>query len=444
MIAASILYVKRKKWTIESPAQSNSVALCPTAGYNPSHRTHLLSRPPSRETALQPEPATGTLILPDYLIDNPGAPPKANWGVRVLEERIDAVAPWDELLAAYPADEQWRAPRQVLSPGFVDAHTHLTALIGHGETTLSWREILLRLDREMVERTVESALYHSLRAGITTVGECFQAPTLLPGILQQVAGVVESWGMRAALGYLASEEHSYEQGQAGLAENADLLELCNQQRRYRNIHAYVAVAAESNDSTSDQRREDAEALAWDAEARCLFHTGRAEQIVFWIGGRGRVYTPLLDLRYLAEPMDWLLLHGEEESVGLGSDGAIFDFFRVMRSARRQSRYEQSQQPLPASLIWRLATSSGAEVLGLEKVGKLRPGWQADLQTIDLTFPSPVTAENLYAQLLRYGSSQSVQAVMVAGQVLVMNGVVLGVDAAAVRERAIEAAKKLIG
>ena len=389
---------------------------------------------------MQPEPATGTLILPDYLIDNPGAPPKANWGVRVLDKRIDAVAPWDELLAAYPEDEQWRAPRQALSPGFIDAHTHLTALIGHGETTLSWSEILLRLDGEMVERTVESALYHNLRAGITGVGECLQAPDLLPGVLQQVAGAVESWGMRAALGYLASEQHSYEQGQAGLAENADLLEICNQQRRFRHIRAYVATENSSN--TSDQLREEAEALAWDAEARCLFHTGRAEQSIFWVGGRGRVYTPLLDLRSLAEPVAWLILRRDDELVGLGSDGAIFDFFRVMRSARRQSRYEESRKPLPASLIWRLATTGGAEVLGLEKVGKLLPGWHADLQTIDLTFPSSVTTDNLYTQLLRYGSSQNVQAVMVAGQVLVMNGVVLGVDTAAVRERAIEAARRL--
>ena len=391
---------------------------------------------------MQPKPATGTLILPDYLIDIPGAPPKANWGVRVLGEQIDATASWDKLLTAYPEDEQWYAPRQALSPGFIDAHTHLTALIGHGETARSWPEILLHLDWEMVEQTIESALYHNLRAGITGVGECLQAPDLLPDILQQVAGVVESWGMRAALAYLASEEYSYEQGQAGLAENADLLELCNQQRRFRNIHAYVA--ADSSHSTSDQLREEAEALAWDSEARCLLHTGRAEQILFWIGGRGRVYTPLLDLRTLTEPVAWLMVHGEEEAVGLGSDGTVFDFFQVMRSARRLSRYQHSPDLLPASLIWRFATTGGAEVLGLEKVGKLLPGWQADLQTIDLTFPSPVTTDNLYAQLLRYGNAANIQSVMVAGRVLVMNGVVLGVDAAAVRERAIAAARRVIG
>lgn len=391
---------------------------------------------------MSPDPTTGTLILPDYLIDIPGALPKAGWGVRVLGECIDATAPWDDLIAAYPDDEQWRTPRQALSPGFVDAHTHLTALIGHGETRLSWSEILLRLDTEMVERTVESALYHTLHAGVTTVGECLQAPVLLPGIGAQVAALVESWGTRGAVAYLASEQHDYEQGQAGLAENADLLEMCNQQKRFHRIVGYVA--ADGDRDSSDELREEAEALAWDADARCLFHTSRPEQVIFWIGGRGRVYTPLLDLRSVAETVSWLILHGDEESVGLGSDGSIFDFFRVMRSARRQSRYEHSPESLPASMIWRLATIGGAEVLGLEKVGKLLPGWQADLQIIDLTFPSPVTAENLYAQLLRYGSSQSVQAVLVAGQVLVLNGVVLGVDAANVRERGIAAARRLIG
>lgn len=411
----------------------------PRSGVQSSQQLHSFH---TREISLQPEPAAGTLILPDYLIDIPGAPPRESWGIRVLGEKIDATAPWDDLIAAYPEDEQWRAPHQALSPGFIDAHTHLTALVGHGEMTLSWPEIRVRLDEEIVERTVESALYHSLRAGITGLGECLQAPTLLPGVLRQVAGLVESWGMRAALGYLASEEYSYEQGQAGLAENAEPLELCNQERRYRNIHAYVA--AEDSNNTSDELRDEAESLAWDADARYLFHTDRAEQTFYWIGGHGRVYAPLLDLRFLSEPVAWLILQGEDESVGLGSDGALFDFFRVMRGARRQGRYEHSPEALPASLIWRLATSDGADVLGLEKVGKLLPGWQADLQIIDLTFPSPVTEENLYSQLLRYGSSQNVQSVMVAGEVLVMNGVVLGVDAAAVRERAIAAAKRLSG
>jgi len=388
---------------------------------------------------LQPDPATGTLILPDFLIDIPGTPPKTGWGVRVLEEHIDAVAPWSQLVAAFPDDDHWRTPNQLLSPGFVDAHTHLTALIGHGSTTRPWSELLLQLDREMVNQTIESALYHSLRAGITAMGECLQAPRLLPGILAQVAALVESWGMRGAVSYLAGEENSDAQGHGALAENANLLDLCRQQQ-FQRITAFVAVDG-SYDTRHGERARAGE-LAASADARLLVHTGRPEQFITWKGGRGRVYTPLLDLQSMSDADAWLVMQDEEEAVGLGSDGAIFDFFRVMRSARRQGRYADSQEPLPASHIWRLATSGGAAVLGLEKVGKLLPGWQADLQTIDISFPAPVTAQNLYDQILRYGNAQSVQSVMVGGKMLVMNGVVLGVDAANVRQRAIAAARRL--
>lgn len=385
---------------------------------------------------------TGTLILPDFLIDDPGAAPKSGWGVRVWGEHIDAVAPWDDLRAAFPEDDRWRAARQALCPGFVDAHTHLSALLGHGETTHPWPALVQRMDKEMVESAIESALFQCLRAGITSIGECIEAPRLLPGVLLRVAALVESWGLRAAVGYLANERGSFEEGQAGLAENAALLEQANRQGRFLGIRGYVV--ADNSSHSSAPLREKAKALASDADARFLLHTPHAEQEFVWNGGQGRVFTPLHELRSMAEPTSWLIVREEGEATGLGSDGAIFDFFRVMRSARRQSRFAHAPDPLPASLIWRLATRGGAEVLGLEKVGKILPGWQADLQTIDLTFPAPVNGENLYAQMLRYGSAQSVQSVMVAGQVLVMNGVVLGVDAAHVRERAIAAARRLAG
>ena len=61
------------------------------------------------------------------------------------------------------------------------------------------------------------------------------------------------------------------------------------------------------------------------------------------------------------------------------------------------------------------------------MGRLAPGWQADLQLIDSTLPTPVESWNLYDQLLLYRSRRDVTAVMVAGQWRVRDGVVLGVD-----------------
>jgi len=131
------------------------------------------------------------------------------------------------------------------------------------------------------------------------------------------------------------------------------------------------------------------------------------------------------------------------TVGLGSDGYITDMFEVMRGAFLiHKAHRQDPRVMPAHLVWQLATEGGARALGLEKVGRLIPGWQADLQLIDSTLPTPVEAWNLYDQLLLYRSRRDVRAVMVAGHWRVRDGSVLDVDEAALRARAHAAAQRL--
>jgi cytosine/adenosine deaminase-related metal-dependent hydrolase len=131
------------------------------------------------------------------------------------------------------------------------------------------------------------------------------------------------------------------------------------------------------------------------------------------------------------------------TVGLGSDGYITDMFEIMRGAFLiHKAYRQDTATMPAHLVWRLATEGGARALGLEQVGRLAPGWQADLQLIDAALPTPLTADNLYEQLLLYRNRNHVAAVMVAGQVRVRDGQVSGVDEGALRARVQRAAERL--
>ena len=56
---------------------------------------------------------TSMLILPDFLIDNPGQPPRRSWGVRVHGDVIDTVAPNAELRRPLMAQPQiWQALRE--------------------------------------------------------------------------------------------------------------------------------------------------------------------------------------------------------------------------------------------------------------------------------------------------------------------------------------------
>jgi 5-methylthioadenosine/S-adenosylhomocysteine deaminase len=396
---------------------------------------------------------SGRLIFPEYLIDRAGAPVKQGWGVRLVGDLVDAVGPQDVLRERYPDDQQWNAPRQVLSPGFVDAHTHLTGLLAHGMPRPAgltersflddfwWPAFTDRLDRKMVAAAVESCCFHYLRGGVTTVATALEAPQTLPGILSTLAQILDERGIRALLSYIASERHPSASGEAGLAENLQFWDACAAGDSSTLLTCAIAIdgMAVPSQSFVAQARQMAE------ERAALFHihTRQPEQILSLNHTQRRVYTPITEYRFAAEKLSLLTLTNGDK-VGLGSDGVIFDFFRVMRSAQRQSRGENHGHLLSAAQIWALATEGGAQALGFQNVGRLAAGWQADLQLININFPSPVTAENLYDQLLRYGSSEHVQSVLVDGEIRVSGGVVLNVDAARVREQAHLAALRLWG
>jgi 5-methylthioadenosine/S-adenosylhomocysteine deaminase len=131
------------------------------------------------------------------------------------------------------------------------------------------------------------------------------------------------------------------------------------------------------------------------------------------------------------------------TLGLGSDGYITDMFEVMRGAfliHKANR--QDPRVMPAGLVWQLATEGGARAVGLQKTGRLAPGWNADLQLIDSALPTPLGVWNLYEQLLLYRNRRDVRAVMVAGEWRMRDGVVLGFDEAAARARTQQAARAL--
>jgi cytosine/adenosine deaminase-related metal-dependent hydrolase len=131
------------------------------------------------------------------------------------------------------------------------------------------------------------------------------------------------------------------------------------------------------------------------------------------------------------------------TVGLGSDGYVNDFYEVVRATFLiHKAHKQDPRVMPASLVWYLATEGGARALGLEKVGRIAPGWQADLQLVDTRMPTPTEAHNLYDQLVLWRSHSHVRLVMVAGQVRVRDGDVLGADEEAIVARAHAAAHKL--
>ncbi len=440
------------------------------------------------------ENRVGTLILPEFLIADPGQPAHGDWGVRVVGERVEAVGPNAELWRQYPGDEIVEAPGQTLSPGFVNAHAHLYGVLAHGLPLAKapsgfwpfledfwWPLVEDRLDHEMICAATDSVMVEMLRGGTTTVYDCLEAPYSLPGCLPAQAEVARARGMRAVLSFESTERVSAENGQLGLKENADFVRACRQAGGLVSglmcFHTTFSCSAKFIQQAFEMGRE----LGVPVHMHCSEGVYEPEYALKHFGLRPIEYYESLgvagpamlasqcvqlserEMALMAErgirmthmplsncevgagiaPVPELLEAGV--TVGLGSDGYINDFFEVVRGAFLiHKAYKQDPRVMPANKVWHLATEGGARSLGLEKVGRLAPGWQADLQLIDSRFPTPTEEHNLYDQLVLWRNHTHVRLVMVAGAVRVRDGVVLGADEEAIRARTHAAARKLWG
>ncbi|NKQ35055.1 MAG: amidohydrolase family protein [Chloroflexi bacterium] len=432
------------------------------------------------------------IILPQYLIATPHKPPQHNWGARIVGSQVVAISPNADLQAQYPHDEIIEAPNSVLAPGFVNAHVHLYGVLAHGIPLANapsgfwsflndfwWPLVEDALDTEMICAATDWVCAEMLRSGITSFYDCLEAPHVIPDALLAQKEVVERRGLRGILSFEATERVSRANGQLGLQENANFIDLC--QKEDGLVQGLMCFHTTFTCSASFIQQ----AFEMGAERDVLTHMHCNEGVHepeyalqhfgkrtleyyddLGVTGPGMMASQCVQLSereraIIAEkgikvthmplsncevgggiaPVPEQLAAGV--TVGLGTDGYINDFFEVMRGAFLiHKAHQQNPQVMPAHEVWYLATEGGARAMGLEKVGLLEPGWTADLQLIDATMPTPLAGHNLYEQLLLWRNHSHVSDVMVAGQWRVRNGRVLDADLGQMRARVHENAERM--
>ena len=432
------------------------------------------------------------IILPSWLITSASQTPRQDWGVRVVGSQIAEVGPNKTLMEKYPHDAVWQADGQALAPGFVNAHIHLYGVLAHGIPLSKapssfwpfledfwWPLIEDRLDHAMICAATDLRIAQLLQSGVTSLYDCTEAPNALPGCLFAQAEVVRKYGMRATLSFEATQRVSEANGQLGLLENADFTDACKKegglinglmchhttftcsgdfikqayemaQERGVLLHAHVSEGTYEPENafkvfgkrTIPYYQELGVAGPGFMASQCVQITPDEIALLAETGVR-MTHMPLSNCEVGGgiAPLPELVEAGVK--VGLGSDGYIDDFFEVMRGAFLIHKASHTDpRVMPAHQVWHLATEGGAKAMAMDKVGRLEPGWQADLQLIDAHLPTPLEAHNLFDQLLLYRHATDVRAVMVAGEVRVRDGNVIGADMEALTAHAHEAAERL--
>jgi cytosine/adenosine deaminase-related metal-dependent hydrolase len=432
-----------------------------------------------------------TIVAGEWAVFEPGEPPVVGGAVRVEGSVIAEVGLRNELVARHPGDDV--VDGGVLLPGFVNAHTHLYGVLAPGlPMTVPvtdfwsfladywWPRIEDALDPQMIVTATEWAVAEMLRTGTTTFYDILEAPHALPGALLAQAEVVERLGGRGILSFEATERAGEAIAAAGLAENVTMIEhgragaglvngaicfhttfTCSEAyvRRAFELaeqlgvfcHAHVNEGNhEADAAVARYGRRTLELYAdWGVlsdrflASQCVQLSGRERDLLAEHGVRVS-HMPLANCEVGGgiAPIPELL--GAGVTVGLGSDGYLNDMFQVMRGAFLIHKGRLCDpQAMPAHTVFELATSGGARALGLaDRVGRLAPGYQADLQLVDLSVPTPLASHNLYDQLVLWRSGDDVTDVMVAGRWRVRAGELLGVDLDRMRARVREQAERL--
>ncbi|MGE5836139.1 MAG: amidohydrolase family protein [Acidobacteriota bacterium] len=116
-------------------------------------------------------------------------------------------------------------------------------------------------------------------------------------------------------------------------------------------------------------------------------------------------------------------------VGLGTDGAAsnndLDMFEAMRfAALLHKSATGNPEVMPAVQVLELATRRGADAIGLgDRIGSLEPGKEADLITVSMDGARQTPMFNPISHLVYVSRGDDVRTTIVAGRVLMRDGVV---------------------
>jgi 5-methylthioadenosine/S-adenosylhomocysteine deaminase len=430
------------------------------------------------------------IVEGDHVVTMNGDESVLEKGAVVIDRgAILAVGPAAEISARYRARETLPGKDRIVLPGLINGHTHaaMTLLRGIADDRelIDWlthyifpTEVRF-VDPEFVRIGTELACWEMIRGGTTTFVDMYYFP-------DSVANAVEKCGLRALVAPSVIDQKSPDAPNAeeSLRLAADFV------RRWKGKSARVIpiLGAHAIYTIKPPMLQKIRATAQELGVPISIHVSESrfevdysrknygttpvaflDGIGFFSGPTiaahvvwptdaeiallaqrhvGVIHNPSSNMKISSgtSPVTAMLKAGV--TVGLGTDGAAtnndLDMWEEMRlAAFLQKVSTMDPQVIPARTALRMATSGGAEAIGLgDKIGSLTPGRRADLIQVSLAAPHFTPLYDVVSHLVYVAHEQDVASVVVEGKVLMRDGQVLTVDMARVRAEANALAAKI--
>jgi len=395
----------------------------------------------------------------------PDSEPIKNGAVAVADGRIAAVGPAEELLELSPSGDVLNAGNSIILPGLVNTHSHLAMTLLRGIADdiplKEWLEQHIwpveseHMDRETVRLGTELATAEQLLAGVTTTADMYFFG-------DEVSAVLAEAGMRGVVA-----ESLIDIPTPRCATPEEMLEKQRELLETYSNHPLItpSVAAHSPYSVSAGNLVKEAELAEEYEVSMQIHLAETTwEVEKLLGDKGVspvayladlgvlsertvaahcVHVSSEDIELLAEfeagvshnpvsnlklasgvsPVPAMVAAGVK--VGLGTDGAAsnntLDLLRDMQlAALLHKGLTGDPTVLPARTMLELVTINGARVLGLENIGTLAEGREADLICVAVDGPRTAPMYDPFSHLVFAARSSDVRHVMIRGQIVVRN------------------------
>jgi 5-methylthioadenosine/S-adenosylhomocysteine deaminase len=405
--------------------------------------------------------------------------------VAIRDGEIVAVGPSADIDGRYTAKTTIKAGGHAVTPGFVNAHTHVPMTLFRGiaddRDLMDWLNNYMfpaeakNVDRDFVKWGLRLGAAEMIRSGTTTFADMYYFE-------KDIARETKAAGLRAVLAntfidFPAPDNKTWDAAVAymrefakewkgdrlitpALAPHAPYTVSTDHLKQVRALGTELGLPILIHVSeTKDELRQVAEKqngmtpgayldsigfLGDDVVAAHGVHLTPEELKIFAARKTGVAHCPESNqmLASGVAPVVDMIKAGME--VGLGTDGPAgsnnnLDMVEEMASAARlQKVMRNDPKAISAREVLRLATIGGAQVLGLsDKIGTLERGKRADVVIIDLQTAKSQPVYSVESAIVYAASGSSVVTTIVDGRILMRRGELLTIDEPEVLRKAKE-------
>ena len=393
----------------------------------------------------------------------------------------DTIAAVGEGSAVPEADEVIDTSDSLITPGFVNAHTHLCMIygrtLGADQSLLNWLAeyqvpLMRALEPGDYELSMTLGAIENLRAGSTTVCEVFFSPHYEQEVDQLAAQALDRSGVRSVLFRCSNDESFFDgfvESRQQIVERSErlidgwrgngrtsvglgpLVPWGSSQDSFRDavelsagndvgLHLHTAETPEYNDLVRErtglsnvEMLADVGALGPNVMLNHCVHLSDHDIELIAETGSPVIHDPTSNMLLASGIAPVPRLRDAGVTLGLACDGPACNNGQDMIEAMKYAALLQkaaSRQPeiIVADEVFRMATHGGARALGLgDRLGLVRAGYLADLVVIDLRAPHLTPMHDPLAALVYGARGSDVRTVIVDGRVVVRDHSVTTVD-----------------